>query len=145
MRISFRTEGRQKNISTKDLKLIKEEGIKMEKKLLVSGVIVITLAGASIPFAQSKGDAGAGKIVYERSCATCHGKEGKGDGPGAMSLKPRPTNLTDPAVTAKSDKEVFDIITKGKSRTPMIAFEKSLSEEQRWNVLAYIRSLAGGK
>ena len=145
MHIPSLTEGRQKNISTKDTKLIKEGGIKMEKKLLVSGVVVVILAAASISFAQLKGDAGAGKIVYERSCATCHGKEGKGDGPGAMSLKPRPTNLTDPAVTAKSDKEIFDIMTKGKSGTPMIAFEKSLSEEQRWNVLVYIRSLAGGK
>lgn len=36
----------------------------------------------------------SGKDMYLQYCATCHGKEGKGDGPAAKALKVQPTNLT---------------------------------------------------
>jgi mono/diheme cytochrome c family protein len=36
----------------------------------------------------------SGKDMYVQYCATCHGKEGKGDGPAAKALKAQPTNLT---------------------------------------------------
>ena len=36
----------------------------------------------------------SGKEMYVQYCATCHGKEGKGDGPAAQALKAQPANLT---------------------------------------------------
>ncbi len=35
-----------------------------------------------------------GKALYEQTCATCHGADGKGDGPGAGQLNPKPRNFT---------------------------------------------------
>ena len=35
-----------------------------------------------------------GKTLYERYCAACHGPEGRGDGPAAEALQPRPPDLT---------------------------------------------------
>lgn len=112
----------------------------MQKKILILAMFAAMMGITSMTFAEMKGNAGAGKILYEKNCITCHGKEGKGDGMAAMSLKPKPTNFTQPTVTAMSDKELFDTITKGKRGTSMISFEKSMTEQQRWDVLAYIRS-----
>jgi mono/diheme cytochrome c family protein len=42
----------------------------------------------------------SGKDMYLHYCASCHGKEGKGDGPAAAALKSAPTNLTELAATA---------------------------------------------
>lgn len=35
-----------------------------------------------------------GRTVFDQNCATCHGKRGKGDAPGASMMKPPPTDLT---------------------------------------------------
>ena len=36
----------------------------------------------------------AGALLYQRYCASCHGIDGRGDGPAAAALQPRPTDLT---------------------------------------------------
>ena len=120
-------------------------GIEMLKNNFTVAVIILVLGMAAISFAEMKGDAAAGKKVYENVCVTCHGKEGKGDGPASMALNPRPKSFADPAVVAKPDKELFDTITKGRPGTPMASFEKTLTEQQRWDILAYVRSLGGKK
>ncbi len=33
--------------------------------------------------------------VYKTTCVPCHGESGKGDGPGAVALDPKPRNYTD--------------------------------------------------
>ena len=73
--------------------------------------------------------------------AECHGINGKGDGPRAITLAPRPGNFVSAAVSAKSDKELLRIIADGTPRTAMQGWKTQLSEEDRLNVLAYIRSL----
>lgn len=35
-----------------------------------------------------------GAILYQRYCAACHGRTGRGDGPAASALTPPPTDLT---------------------------------------------------
>ena len=39
-------------------------------------------------------DVEAAKKLYDERCSVCHGKEGKGDGPGAAALNPKPRDLT---------------------------------------------------
>jgi mono/diheme cytochrome c family protein len=83
----------------------------------------------------------AGRSIYMDKCTQCHGQTGKGDGPDAASYYPSPTSLVDVKhMSSVTDGEVFYQISQG--RKPMPAFKKKLSEEQRWQLVLYVRSLA---
>ena len=86
-----------------------------------------------------------GKQLFTAGCLPCHGAAGKGDGPAAVSLerdgKPiHAGNLSDPKLWQQSDGAIFWKISEGK--TPMPAFQESFSEEQRWQIVNYVRTLA---
>ena len=82
-----------------------------------------------------------GRAIYVERCAVCHGPQGRGDGPEAPFLSPRPASLISAGTSVKSDAEFLAVIANGKPRTAMPAWKDRLSEEQRREVLAYIRSL----
>ena len=82
----------------------------------------------------------AGKILYMVQCVKCHGDAGKGNGPSAKELDPKPKDLSDPQVAGQSDGALFWKITSG--RKPMPGFESLVSEDDRWNVVNYVRKLA---
>jgi mono/diheme cytochrome c family protein len=88
--------------------------------------------------AESRGDAKLGKILYAKYCVSCHGQ--KGDGLGSRSTLPNFTDAT--ATAAKTDQELFNKISNGGKGTGMPAWNKVLSEQERWHVLAYIRTLS---
>ena len=74
-------------------------------------------------------------------CFSCHGKEGKGDGAAGASFKPGPRNFTDVEwQKARSDGEIFWAITNG-TEYGMLAFENMLTDEERWELVNYIRDL----
>jgi len=82
-----------------------------------------------------------GKSLFAEYCAMCHGDRGKGDGPMAEALETKPGDLTDRArMSAQSDGELFWKIAKG--NPPMPDFEKTLSREEIWHLVNYIRTLA---
>lgn len=117
----------------------------MKNKFLFLFTIVLVPGFVSFSIAEMKGDPASGKTIFEKNCVTCHGAEGKGDGPAAIALNPKPKSFIDPIIVAKPDKELFDTITKGRPGTPMTSYEKILSEQQRWDVLAHIRSFGEKK
>ena len=80
-----------------------------------------------------------GKQLYTQFCAICHGKKGKGDGVAGMALKPRPSNFTKEIVQKQSDGAIYWKVTEGKP--PMAAYKETLTDEQRWQLVNYIRSL----
>jgi mono/diheme cytochrome c family protein len=82
-----------------------------------------------------------GKAIFDARCASCHGLQGKGDGPQAPFLSPRPASLVSAATSAKTDVELLAVIANGKPRTSMTGWKGELSEEERRDVLAYVRSL----
>jgi mono/diheme cytochrome c family protein len=83
----------------------------------------------------------AARTIYLDKCANCHGETGKGDGPDAASYYPRPASLTDAKhMSSVTDGEIFYQISQG--RKPMPAFKRHLTEEQRWQLVLYVRSLA---
>jgi mono/diheme cytochrome c family protein len=92
------------------------------------------------PIPAAEASIAAGKVVYVKNCLACHGPLGKGDGPKSVDLNPKPHDLTAPAVTEQSDGALFWKITEGKK--PMPTFEKLLSEQERWQVINYVRTLA---
>jgi mono/diheme cytochrome c family protein len=81
----------------------------------------------------------AGKDVYVAQCLKCHGDAGKGDGPSAKDLDPKPKDLSDPKIAGQTDGSMFWKITTG--RKPMPGFENLISEDDRWNVINYTRTL----
>ena len=87
----------------------------------------------------------AGKAVFAQQCLPCHGPGGLGDGPQSKDLNPKPRDLGDPRIWEQSDGSIFWKITEG--RKPMPTFEKILTEDQRWQVINYLRTLksADGK
>lgn len=91
------------------------------------------------PVARAKGIK-EGKEEYEKNCGICHGSGGKGDGPGAAALNPKPKSLVDKAIQAQTDGELFWKITNGRGVMPAW---KHLEEKDRWGLVHYIRSLAG--
>ncbi|HEY4797975.1 MAG TPA: cytochrome c, partial [Bacteroidia bacterium] len=81
----------------------------------------------------------AGKKIYEKECLNCHGKKGKGDGKDAANQDATVADLSSAKVQAQTDGEIFWKISEG--RKPMPANKKTLSEDQRWQVLNYVRTL----
>lgn len=82
-----------------------------------------------------------GAQLFAINCAHCHGPQGMGDGPVAGFLPDLPANLQASAVQRKTDGELFGIVTKGKDVMP--AFELFLSDEERRNVVSFVRTLVG--
>lgn len=107
-------------------------------------LFIIIFAGAFLTKASaaSNGNAEAGKKFYDAKCSLCHGAAGKGDGPAGASLNPKATNFTDKEKMKKSDDELFKSISNGVKGTSMIGYAGSISEADRWNLVAYIRSLS---
>lgn len=81
-----------------------------------------------------------GQKLYDKYCWACHGKAGKGDGPGAKNLNPKPADHTSAIVQSQSDGALFWKISKG--RGAMQPYERSLNKTQRWQLVIFIRSLA---
>lgn len=86
------------------------------------------------------GDPANGKVVYEKFCVTCHGAQGKGDGPAGMMMTPRPADFTNAKIKGKPDGELLKSIQDGRPPTTMPAFKDQLSAQQISDVLAYTRS-----
>ena len=82
----------------------------------------------------------SGKVLYQAYCAPCHGKNGKGDGPAAASLHPKPADHTSPSVQAESDGTLFYKISEGHTGTAMPPFKAVLHPDQRWALIDYIRT-----
>jgi mono/diheme cytochrome c family protein len=92
------------------------------------------------PVAATPASLAAGKVLYMNDCAQCHGEQGKGDGTEAMMYDPPPADLTEAhMMNSMPDGEIFWKISEG--RKPMPSFKKRFTEEQRWQLVNFVRSL----
>jgi high-affinity iron transporter len=79
-----------------------------------------------------------GAVVYRSNCAGCHGELGRGDGPLAAGLDPKPANLADAKVLRnQSPLDYYRRVSIGVVGTAMPAFEARLSAEDRWAAAVY--------
>jgi mono/diheme cytochrome c family protein len=97
-------------------------------------------------------DAGAiarGQQLFQTYCMVCHGTDGKGTGPAAKGLEHAPADLTNHFHRAPGDGDayLFWRVSEGGQVEPfksmkstMPAFKTVLSEDQRWDVLAYVHT-----
>jgi mono/diheme cytochrome c family protein len=93
------------------------------------------------PLVRSESSLNSAREIYRENCAQCHGQTGKGDGPEAWMHRPAPADLTDPIRMALvTDGEMFYQITEG--RRPMPAFKGRLTQDQRWQLVLFLRSFS---
>jgi cbb3-type cytochrome oxidase cytochrome c subunit len=85
--------------------------------------------------------ANAGRGIYTQNCAACHGLEGRGNGPNAISLEKKPPNLTRDFYKQYPDEFWYYRVSEGVTGTRMPRFQEVLSEEQRWYLVAYLKTL----
>ena len=117
------------------------------KRLVQQGALCVVVALSFCLWAHASRTAGAqtnstsgqtAVALYEKKCATCHGKDGR-----AKTFKGKlkgTRNLTDAAwQTEVSDERIFNSITAGRGKMP--AFGAKLSKEQIESLVAHVRSL----
>jgi mono/diheme cytochrome c family protein len=81
----------------------------------------------------------AGKQVAEaKACSACHGASGKGDGPGAAALNPKPADWTSATTQGDSDGCLFWKITEGRGAMPK--WGPLTTDKERWDLVNYVRS-----
>jgi copper transport protein len=91
------------------------------------------------PVAATEESIARGRMLFSANCTQCHGESGRGDGPLASSLPIPPANLYD-HIPYHPDQFFFGVITNGLSGV-MPSFEAQLSEEDRWNILNFLRAM----
>lgn len=89
-----------------------------------------------------------GRLTFIAACSLCHGAEGDGKGPSALALMDAwgdpcpPANLRTPALrNGRAPADYFRVLTLGIHGTPMPSFAEALTEEQRWDMAAFLGTL----
>jgi mono/diheme cytochrome c family protein len=104
--------------------------------------INLTIAGlliwAGTNSAALAADAESGKALYEKSCAGCHGADGKGNEKMAKILGDKGLNIVGSETKKKSDEQLLKVIAEGAGKMPA----SKLTKEEQKQALGYVRSLA---
>lgn len=104
--------------------------------IVIAAMILVSFAGGSPAAAQEENNVEySGQEVYRLFCILCHGARGQGSPLG----KP----ITSGAPLTRSDAEIIDIITNGRSEQGMMGFATGLSRNEIYGVMQYIRELQG--
>ena len=89
-----------------------------------------------------------GRGLYKVNCVACHGESGRGDGPGAGALKPKPRDHTDRAyMSTLTDAEIGKVIQMGGAikGKPLMPSNPQIKGADLDALVAYVRSLSAGK
>jgi len=127
-------------------------------RLLVGGIVLLA-AGAGLALPPLAIDAypttylrpavpyqaasiATGAALYRTNCVVCHGTTGAGDGPGGARLPRRPADLRASHTAQHTAGDLFWWISHGIPRAEMPAFGDRLSEEERWDLVNFLRALS---
>lgn len=117
------------------------------KKLFLFLTAITFIACGKKPEAEAAPAAAAisGEALFsEKGCATCHGAQGKGDGPVGAALKPKPRNFMDAKWKFGFDKaSVVKTINNGSPGTGMAPYKGVLTDAEIEAVADYVRKLGG--
>lgn len=103
------------------------------------------------PGADAQPGTSLGVRVFAQHCAVCHGPEGKGNGPAAPSLQPRPRDFsgaelkyrTTPAGTSPAAADILRTVRDGLAASAMPYFRDILSDSEQRAVVEHVRALMG--
>ncbi len=82
-----------------------------------------------------------GREAYRAHCLVCHGVPGGEQSSIAAGLNPPVPDLAEPETQARTDGEIYFLVSGGVRLTGMPGFERSLPEKLRWDVVAFLRAL----
>jgi mono/diheme cytochrome c family protein len=82
-----------------------------------------------------------GHVQYGSSCASCHGYDGRTPTKLGESMSPRAPSLALPRVQNYNNAEIYTVVHDGIRMSGMPGFGSSLSSDQIWNLVHYVRSL----
>jgi mono/diheme cytochrome c family protein len=86
----------------------------------------------------------AGAVIFASNCAICHGVDADGRGQRREGMNPPPANLTVPPWSDRATAgRTFLAIRKGVPRTAMAPWP-TLTDQQIWQLVAYVTSLKQG-
>ena len=112
--------------------------------LVCVGITAVAYAGGpslkDLNVSQPERDVLSGRVIFSTICIRCHGVDGKGN--GQMKFTPPVADLTSPAIQGKLDARLFKSVHDGKQNTAMGAWREALTDDEIWDVLAYVRTLA---
>ena len=117
---------------------------KEDKPVKVTDTASASLGGAELQKLMKATPEGVakGKEIFGVQCAACHGANGKGDGPAAVALNPKPRDFTSGYWKfGGTPSQVFHTLTHGSPGNSLAGFA-SVSIPDRWALVAYIRSLS---
>jgi mono/diheme cytochrome c family protein len=80
----------------------------------------------------------AGKDLYNKNCASCHGKTGLGDGVKARTLETFPGDFSKPAYQTQTDGELFGKTKVGRDEMPK--YDGKIPDEDIWHITNYSRT-----
>jgi len=83
---------------------------------------------------------GKGEELYSLYCFACHGDTGHGDGPAGGGMNVKPANFHDPKFSKQKEGTIFWKLTNGKGNMP--PFKEILKDDQRWQLVAYLKELS---
>lgn len=95
------------------------------------------------PIKPTEASIARGKALFQQNCVQCHGIDGRGDGPEAAKLNPAPTDFR-LHMPLHTDPQFYAFIKDGYAGTAMPAFGSSLSSDDMWNLVNYLRSAFSG-
>jgi len=124
-------------------------------KLLFSGAAVLFLSASLVaqpkpwavpanfksmanPVAKGEASNKAGKTLYDKNCASCHGKAGLGDGVKARALKTFPGDFSKAEFQDQTDGDHFYKTKTGRSEMPK--YEGKIADNDIWNIVNYMRT-----
>src|SRR5881409_1097034 len=120
---------------------------------MIDALLALVLVAPPVPrpsFLVPVQDTVKGKAVYVKWCAGCHGETGAGDGPAAVHMLPRPRNFTGAVYKIRTtasgqlptDADLLRAIDEGLPGSAMPAWKGRLSDAERRDVLAYLKTFS---
>ena len=116
-------------------------GARMFLRIMVSLVVVALTASWALAQSHS-GSPKNGERIFQQYCVGCHGTTGDGLGPEIKELIVPPANFRAARSRTKTDMELYLAVKQGVLFSPMHGWADRLSNQEMWDVLSYIRTLA---
>ena len=129
------------------------DAINIKPKRMLAWLLAAAFLWGAVPALAlaAPGDVARGEEIYLKRCVWCHGVDGDGTGAAGDLLVPPPRDFTMGLYKIKTspfsedfpnDADIFRMISDGMPSTDMPGWKDMLSEQDRWDLVAYLKAFA---